>query len=161
MVITAPAPGQAFHVARFRRWSAPRPPDRRIAAELVQAAAAGRPGADDRDAQPGADLGVRHGRLVDEQGKQPLAARGQAAECLTQRRVTFRCKALLFGRPGLVAGFPPGAGEFPGNLQSIRAGRTFAHSRRAVTASQRAGILDFIQVARELSVTIDVPQPSE
>jgi hypothetical protein len=28
-------------------------------------------------------------------------------------------------------------------------------------ASKRAGILDFIQVARELSVTIDIPQPGE
>ncbi|HJZ25301.1 MAG TPA: hypothetical protein VJ370_03405, partial [Streptosporangiaceae bacterium] len=64
--------------------------DRRIAAELLQAAAAGRPDAADRDAYPDADVGVRHGRPDDEQGKQLLAARGQAAECLTQRRLTFR-----------------------------------------------------------------------
>jgi len=39
--------------------------DCRMAAQLVQAAAASRPDALDRDAQPGADLGVRHWRVLD------------------------------------------------------------------------------------------------
>ena len=48
--------------------------DGRIAAQLLQAAAAGRPDAPDRDTQLGADLGVRHRRVLDQHGDQPLAA---------------------------------------------------------------------------------------
>jgi len=47
--------------------------DRRIAAQLLHAAAAAGPDAPDGDAQPGADLGVREGRVFEEQGDQPLA----------------------------------------------------------------------------------------
>ena len=47
------------------------------AAQLVQAAAAARPDAADRDAQPGADLGICQGRVLDEQGDQLLAAGGR------------------------------------------------------------------------------------
>jgi hypothetical protein len=61
--------------------------DRRIAAQLVQAAAAAWPDASDRDAQPGADLGVRHGRVFGEQGDQPLAPGSQPGERLAERRV--------------------------------------------------------------------------
>ena len=55
----------------------------------------------------------RHGRLVDEQGKQLLAARGQVAECLTQRCVTFRHEPLLLGHRDLMAGLTPGSAIFP------------------------------------------------
>jgi hypothetical protein len=48
--------------------------DGRVLAQLVQAAAAGRPDAADRDAQPGADLGVRHRRVSGEHGDQLLAS---------------------------------------------------------------------------------------
>jgi hypothetical protein len=51
--------------------------DGRMAAQPVQAAAAGGPDAADRDAQLGADLGVRHRRVCGEQGDQLLAARRQ------------------------------------------------------------------------------------
>ena len=60
--------------------------DGRVMAELVQAAAAARADASDRNAQLGADLGVRYGRVCDEQGDQLLAARGQIRERLAQRR---------------------------------------------------------------------------
>ena len=43
-----------------------------VMAQLVQAPAAVRPDAADRDAQPGADLGVRHGWIFDQQGDQLL-----------------------------------------------------------------------------------------
>src|SRR2546429_4333948 len=59
----------------------------RVAAQLVQAAAAARPDAAGRDAQPGADLRIRQRRIFDEQGEQMLAARGQLPERLTQGRV--------------------------------------------------------------------------
>ena len=51
-----------------RRW--------RGSAQLVQAAVAGGADAAGRDAQPGADLGVGHGRVGGQQGEQPLAVRG-------------------------------------------------------------------------------------
>src|SRR6201986_4859480 len=53
-----------------------------MAAQLVQAAAAVRPDAADRDAQPGADLGIRHGRGLGQQDHQPLPAGGQGGESL-------------------------------------------------------------------------------
>jgi putative flavoprotein involved in K+ transport len=48
--------------------------DRRVAAHLVQVAAAVRPDAPDRDPQPDADLGVRQGRVFEQQGDQSLTA---------------------------------------------------------------------------------------
>ena len=47
-----------------------------IAAQFFQAAAAAWPDAADRDAQLGADLGIRRGRVFGEQGDQLLAAAG-------------------------------------------------------------------------------------
>jgi hypothetical protein len=54
-----------------------------VAAHRVQAAAAVGADAADRDAQPGADLGVGRRRVRDEQGDQPLAVRSQVSERLT------------------------------------------------------------------------------
>jgi hypothetical protein len=75
--------------------------DCRMAAEPGQAAAAGGPNAADRDAQPGADLGVRHGRVRDKQGNQLLAALRQIGECLAQRSVAFCQQQLILGPPAL------------------------------------------------------------
>ena len=56
--------------------------DGRVAAQLGQAAAPVRADAAGRDAQPGADLGIRHGRVLGEQGDQLLAAGRQVRERL-------------------------------------------------------------------------------
>jgi hypothetical protein len=56
-----------------------------VAAQPGQAAAADRPDAADRDAQPGADLGVGDGRVLDKQGQQPLAVQRQAGEGFGER----------------------------------------------------------------------------
>jgi len=63
--------------------------DGRIAAQPVQAAAADRPDAADWDIRRGADFGVRDGRVLDELGNQPLAARGEVQECLAECRVAL------------------------------------------------------------------------
>src|SRR5215469_3862168 len=63
--------------------------DRRVAAQLVQAPAAGGPDAADRYAQFGADLCIRHGRILDEHGEQPLTAGSQTRERLAQRCLTL------------------------------------------------------------------------
>src|SRR5262252_10799975 len=63
--------------------------DYRIAAQLVQAAAAQRPDTTGRDAQGGADLGVGQGRGVNEQGEQLPATWRQAGERLAQRGVAL------------------------------------------------------------------------
>ena len=68
-----------------------------IAAYLGQAAAAGRADAANRDAQPGADLGVGQRRVRDKQGDQPLAVRRQVSERLAQCRVALSFEQFLFG----------------------------------------------------------------
>ena len=82
--------------------------DRRIAAQPVQAAAAAWPDAPDRDAQPRADLGVRHGWILHEHGDQPLATWGQAGKRLVQRCMPLARQQLLLGHFGLLAGDVPG-----------------------------------------------------
>src|SRR6478672_525695 len=54
--------------------------DGRVLPHLVQVAAAVRADAADRDAQPGADIGVGQRRVGDEQGDQLLAVRRQLVE---------------------------------------------------------------------------------
>ena len=70
-------------------------------AELVQAAAAVRPDAADGDAKPGADLGVRHRRIFDQQGDQLLVTGRQVRERLAERRVSLGCQQPLLDRFGL------------------------------------------------------------
>jgi hypothetical protein len=60
-----------------------------VAAQLVQASAAGGPDAPDGDAEAGADLGVGQRRVLDQQREQLLAAGGQAGKRLAQRRATL------------------------------------------------------------------------
>src|SRR6185437_14973029 len=78
--------------------------DGRVAVQFVQAAAAAGPDAADRDAQPGADLGVGHRRVFDEQGDQLLAAWRQVAERFAQRSVALGDEQLLLGHSGLYVG---------------------------------------------------------
>jgi len=85
-----------------------------VAAQLVQAAAAARPGAAGRDAQPGADLGIRQRRILDEQGEQLLAARGQLPECLPQGGVPLGREQVLPGCLGVIVGDGPGGQRIPG-----------------------------------------------
>ena len=76
--------------------------DDRVAAQLAQAAAASGPDAADRDAQPGTDLGVRHGRVLDQHEDQSPAGWRQVLERLAQCGVALGCQQLLLGRPGLL-----------------------------------------------------------
>src|SRR5215813_4431127 len=76
--------------------------DRRVVSQLLYAAAAAGPDAPDGDAQPGADLGVRHGRVFEEHGDQALARGWQAGEGLAEGRVALREEQLIFRRPGLL-----------------------------------------------------------
>ncbi len=69
--------------------------DSRVAAQLVQAAAAGRPDTADRDTQPGADLGIGHGQVLKQQGDQPLTGGRQGRERFAQRYVAFGRQQLL------------------------------------------------------------------
>jgi hypothetical protein len=94
--------------------------DGRVAAQLVQAAAACRSDTADRDAQPGADLGIWHRWVFDEHGNQLLAGRGQVGERLAQCRVALRHQQLLLSRPGLLVGDVLGAEQLPGRLRSAR-----------------------------------------
>src|ERR1700722_9983052 len=80
--------------------------DGRVLAHPVQAAAAGRADAADRYAQPGADLGVGHRRVGDEQGDQLLAVRGKLGDGLAQRRLAFGREQFLLGRGPLVPDVP-------------------------------------------------------
>ena len=50
------------------------------------------PDAADRDTQPGADIGVRQGRVLEQQEDQLLAGGRQVAECLAQRCVALGCQ---------------------------------------------------------------------
>jgi hypothetical protein len=110
--------------------------DRRIAAQPVQAAAAAWPDAPDRDAQPSADLGVRHGWILHEHGDQPLAAWGRRvnASCSAVCRspVSSSCSAMSVCWPGmcLASGTRPRACD-------LRVARRIApHSRWVAVASQ-------------------------
>ena len=83
--------------------------------------------APDWDTQPGADLGVRHWRVFEQQADQPLVARGQGQERLAQGRVALGHEQLLLGRPGLLGredlGVQPVPGRewFPGGAQDPEA----------------------------------------
>jgi hypothetical protein len=76
--------------------------DGRVAAQLVQAAAAVGANAADRDAEPDIDLGIRRGRILGEQGDQLLAAGWQLRERLAQGCVALGREQLLLGRLGVI-----------------------------------------------------------
>jgi hypothetical protein len=76
--------------------------DGRVAAQLVQEAAAVRADAADRDAQPGADLCIRHRRALGEHGEQPLATGGQVRERLAQGRLVIGLEQFLLGCLGVM-----------------------------------------------------------
>jgi hypothetical protein len=78
--------------------------DVRVAAQLVQAAAASRPDAANRDTQPDANLRIGHGRVFKQQGDQPLTGGWQGRERFAQRRVALGSQQPLLGCPGLVIG---------------------------------------------------------
>ena len=58
--------------------------------------------ASDRNAEPGADLGVGQWRVGDEHGEQALAARRQPGERLAQRGGTLEREQLVLCRDGLL-----------------------------------------------------------
>ena len=86
-----------------------------------------------RDAEPGADLGIRQRGVVDEQGEQLLAARGQLLGRLAQRRVPFGREQVLLGWLGVIIGDGPGDQRVPACRSPFLARVT----RPVTTASSR------------------------
>jgi len=76
----------------------------RMVAQLIQAAAPGTPDTVDRDAQPGTDLGRRHGRVFGQHEDQLLTGRRQPGERFAQRSVLLGDKQLMLGDEQLMLG---------------------------------------------------------
>jgi len=121
--------------------------DGRVAAQLVQAAAAQRADAADRDDEGGADLGVGHGRVVDEQGDQLLVVRRQAGERLAQRGVPLGGQQFLFGVLGLVVSDVVGVRRQRGSLGAVRA---FAPSGGGQPPRQGGRVAEVAQVFHQV-----------
>jgi hypothetical protein len=88
--------------------------DGRVAAQLVQASAAGGPDAPDGDAEARADLGIGQRRVLDQQREQLLAAGGQAGKSLAQRRAALGRQQAGVGRLGPRVGDGAGINVPPG-----------------------------------------------
>ena len=124
-----------------------------MTAEFVQAAAAGGSYAADRNAQRGADPGVGHGRVLDEQGDQLLAAGRQGQECHAQSGLPLGHEQLVLGRPGLLTGGEAGLGSIVGRVRtrhSARDPQAFPAGRGGQPACQRGRIADLSDVPHEL-----------
>jgi hypothetical protein len=144
--------GAAPDIARVPAFGVYQRGNGRMAAQFFQAAGAGWPDAADRDAQPGADLGIGNRRVLDEQGNQLPAEGIQCAERLAQRGVALGLQQLLVGRPGQLireilnvkhignrarsaraahepAAFPPGRGSQPGSAAGSRILSSWSTSR--------------------------------
>ena len=94
--------------------------EHRVMAQLIQATSPAGPDAPDRDAQPGADLGVRHGWILGEHFDQLPAFWWQARQGLAQRGVALRHQQLMFGHPGLLVWDVLGVQHQPERLWSSR-----------------------------------------
>jgi hypothetical protein len=94
--------------------------DRRITAQFVQAAAAAWPDAACWDAERGADLRIRRGRVAGERGDELLAAAGKTGERVAQRGVPVSCLRLLVGYWRLLVGDALSVQHVPGGLRSAR-----------------------------------------
>jgi hypothetical protein len=125
----------------------------RIVTQHLQEAGAVRPDALDWDAQRDADLGVRRGRLRDEQGEQLLAGRGQVAERRAQRRVALGHKQFLLGCPDLPGRDVPGVQGLPASVRSVRGASdtpAFLLSDGGEPAGDRGRIADCRKLVHEL-----------
>jgi hypothetical protein len=124
-----------------------------MAAQPGQQAAAGGPDAADRDAQPGADLGVRQRRIHDEQFHQPPAAGGQVGERLTQGGVTLGREHLLFSHHGLRIGQVRHVGhQFGRQLRTglAQAPEAFPPGRGDQPAGQRVRVAEAAEVVDQV-----------
>jgi hypothetical protein len=124
-----------------------------VAAQLVQAAAAGRPDAADGDAQPGADLGVGHGRVLDQQADQLPARWRQIAERCAQRRVALSRQQLLLRRPGSLIGDGFGVRAMPGGQRPghrTQDPQAFSLGHGGQPAGERGRIADRAQLVDRL-----------
>jgi hypothetical protein len=124
-----------------------------MAAQLVQAAAAGGPDAAGRDTQLGADLGVRHGRVFDEQGDQLLAGGGQVGERLAQRCVALGDEQFMFGHPGLVGGDVLRVQHVPARLCPARLAQdpeAFAPGGGGEPARKRGRIAEAVKLGHQV-----------
>ena len=89
----------------------------------------------DRDVQPGADLGVRHGQVIDQQGDQLLAARRQAGGYLTRRGAQLSCQQqLLLRHPVCSSGMVRVASTYPAGCASWWCVHDMDASRRVVAS---------------------------
>ena len=127
--------------------------DGRVAAELVDVAAAGGADAADGDAEPDADLGVGHGRVLKQQGDQLLAGGRQCGERLAQRGVALGGEQVLVGGPGLVIGHGLDIGHVSGWRRFLRG----AQDLKALSAGhgdepawEGGRVADLVQVADQL-----------
>ena len=100
-----------------------------MAAQLFEAAATDRPDAPDRDAQLGADLGVRQWGVLDEQGDQLLRFGGQLRKRIAQRGMALRPEQLRFRYPGPLVRDVRSVRRLSGNLLFPDTFRTRPHSR--------------------------------
>jgi hypothetical protein len=120
-----------------------------VAAQLVQATAAGGPDAADGDAEPGADLGVGHGRVLDQGEDQRPAGWRQVAERCVQRRVALDRWQLLLRRPGLLIWDGFGVRARPGGQRSwhrTQDPQAFSPGHGGQPAGERGRIADRAQL---------------
>jgi hypothetical protein len=121
--------------------------DGRVAAQPVQAAAASGPDASYRDTQPGADLGVRHGRILDQGADELLIARGQAGEGLAECSVALRRDQFLVRQPSLIVRDDLGVQRIPGSAgpaDRAQDPQAFPPGRGGQPAWQCGRIPDFV-----------------
>jgi hypothetical protein len=126
--------------------------DGRVAAHLVQVAAAGRADAADGDAQLGADVGVRYGRVRDEHGDQLLAVRGQLGERLAQRRMALGRQQLLVGPAGPLVRKAVDVQRIPGRVRYVARAQdaeAFPPGGGGEPAGQRGRLADLVQLVHQ------------
>ena len=121
--------------------------DGRVTAQLVQAAAAGRADAPGSDAQPGADLGVRLGRVGESMA---ISRWQQEGRCLSASRsaalrsaASSSCSAITARSSGMLLGVQ----HVPGCLRSARAQTpgAFSPGRGGEPAGKRSRIAECVK----------------
>ena len=115
------------------------------------------------DAQLGADLGVREGRVFGEQGDQLLAAGRQTGERLTQRSAPLG-RQQTAGYPSPLVRDGLGVQQIPASLEvpALRAGpgRIPARSRWPASRRSAARIADCVQLVHKLEPVVWLMSPA-
>ena len=107
-----------------------------MAVQLVQTAAAGGPGAAEREAEPGTDLRVGYGGILGEQGDQMRHGGGRSASASRSAACRSARSSSSSADAACSSGMSPPSSPWP-RRQVRRATRTIRlHSRPVVVASQ-------------------------